>query len=152
MWQRLKKKKTLNLKCKIWAMSMRLTSLLKCCTTMNVLQEVYGEGGRQDRERLRLLDLFLWLHHVALQASKGDSCFFSIQSGERWGHLRDCWASVTNSRGKLCCAMVVWCSGSLLRDKMLYLVKTFDRINLLSDHFNFCIFRLIKKLILYCFD
>ncbi|TWW74438.1 hypothetical protein D4764_14G0004410 [Takifugu flavidus] len=45
--------------------------------------EAYGEGGRQDRERLRLLDLFLWLHHVALQASKGDGWFFSIQSGDR---------------------------------------------------------------------
>lgn len=30
------------------------------------LQEADGEGGR--RERLRLLDLFLWLRHVALQA------------------------------------------------------------------------------------
>lgn len=29
------------------------------------LQEADGEGGR--RERLRLLDLFLWLRHMALQ-------------------------------------------------------------------------------------
>lgn len=32
------------------------------------------------------------------------------------------------------------------------LVKSFDRINLFSDHFNFCPFRLTKKFILYCFD
>lgn len=114
----MKKNMTFNLKCKIWEMSMRLISLLMCCATMNVLQEAHGEGGRQDREWVRLLDLFLWLHHVALQASKGDSCFFSIQSGDRWGHLKDCWASVTQCRGKLCCAMVVWCFGSILRVKI----------------------------------
>lgn len=44
------------------------------------LQEA-GEAGR--RQRLRLLDLFLWLRHVAPQASKGDGCFFLIQSEDR---------------------------------------------------------------------
>lgn len=45
------------------------------------LQEAEGEGGR--RARLRLLDLFLWLHHVAPQASKGGVCSFSIHSEDR---------------------------------------------------------------------
>lgn len=34
------------------------------------------EGGRRKGERLWLLDLFLWLHHVVVKGSKGDNCFF----------------------------------------------------------------------------
>lgn len=42
-------------------------------------------GGRRERERLWLLDLFLWLHHVVVEGSKGDSLFFFffIQSLDR---------------------------------------------------------------------
>lgn len=54
------------------------------------LQEADDEGGR--RPRPRLLDLFLWLRHVAPQALKGDGCLFSIQSEDRrrtgGGHLQ----------------------------------------------------------------
>lgn len=35
-----------------------------------------AEGGRRERERLWLLDLFLWLHHVVVEGSKGDDFFF----------------------------------------------------------------------------
>lgn len=56
-------------------------SAMMRCAAANVCRRQDGEGGR--RERLRLLDLFLWLRHVALQASKGDGCFFLIQSEDR---------------------------------------------------------------------
>lgn len=31
---------------------------------------------KAEEERLWLLDLFLWLHHVVVEGSKGDNCFF----------------------------------------------------------------------------
>lgn len=48
------------------------------------LRKAESWNGRRERDGLWLLDLFLWLHHVVVKGSKGDSFFFFfIQSLDR---------------------------------------------------------------------